>query len=100
MRAMMCLGAVLFLASCDASKQQLASTQASLADVTKERDELKTKVQSVQEQLDAAKKQLAQAKTTPAAATGAVAAKTPDAKATAPGPAAGKSARAKHAHKS
>ncbi len=99
MRTIMCLGAVLFLASCDSSKQQLANTQATLTDVTKERDDLKAKVVSLQEELNNAKTQLAEAKRAPSPAAGAVASKTPDAKA-APGAANTKNAKARPAHKS
>ncbi len=97
MRAMMCLGAVLFLASCDGSKQELANTQSTLNSVTKERDDLKAKVLTLQEQLNTTKTQLAAAKSAPA--TGALAAKTAEPKST-PNPANAKSAKSKHAHKS
>ena len=99
MRAIMFLGAVLCLASCDSSKQQLANTQATLADVTKQRDDLNAKVASLQEQLNTTKTQLAAVKSPPPPPSGAVAAKTPDAKA-APSPANVKSGKPKHAHKS
>jgi hypothetical protein len=99
MRAILCLGAMMFLASCDSSKQQLATTQASLTDVTKERDDLKSKVASLQEDLDATKVDLAKAKAVPAAPNGAVAAKTPETKAAA-SDTNNKAAKAKHGHKS
>lgn len=98
MRAMVLLGAVLCFASCDSSKQQLANTQATLADVTKQRDDLQAKVLSLQTELNTAKTQLAAAKSVPPPSTGAVAAKTPEAKA-APSGASGKAAK-KSAHKS
>ena len=99
MRVILCLGAVALLASCDGSKEQLTTTQASLTQVTKERDDLKSKVASLQDQLNATKVELTKAKTPPAASSGALAAKTPDAKATA-GETNAKAAKAKHGHKS
>lgn len=98
MRAILCLGALMFLASCDGSKQQLATTQATLNDVTKERDDLKAKVATLQDQLNATKVDLAKAKTVTTAPSGAVAAKTPDPKAA--GDANAKAAKNKHTHKS
>jgi hypothetical protein len=78
------------LAACDASKDALETTKTTLASVQKERDELKTQVFTLQQQLDAAKSELAKA--TPAAN------KTPaDAKA---GTAAAPAEKAKKAHKS
>lgn len=99
MRAIMCLGAVLFLASCDDSKQQLANTQATLSGVTRERDDLKAKVVSLQDQLNTAKAELAQVKSVPPPATTAVAAKAPEGKSASSTPST-KAPKAKHDHKS
>jgi phage-related tail protein len=99
MRAILCLGAVMFLASCDSSKHQLETAQANLTDVTKQRDDLKAKVASLQEELDATKVELAKAKAVPPAANGAVAAKAPETK-SAPSDTKDKAAKAKHGHKS
>lgn len=92
MKWMMCIGVVAMLAGCDASKDELDSTKSTLASVTKDRDDLKTQVTTLRQQLDTANAELAKAKAMPPTAT---ATKTPaptDAKA-----AAGKN---KHAHKS
>ncbi|HXJ18598.1 MAG TPA: hypothetical protein VMT03_00080 [Polyangia bacterium] len=100
MRAILCLGAFLCFASCDGSKAQLATAQSTLNDVTKERDDLKSKVASLQDELNATKVELAKAKTAQATPpNSAVAAKAPDAK-TSPGETNGKAAKAKHGHKS
>ncbi len=92
MKWMMCIGVVAMLAGCDASKDELESTKTTLASVSKERDDLKTQVSTLQQQLDATKADLAKAKATPAASA-STATKTPDAK-------EGTAAKAKHAHKS
>ncbi|HXJ22507.1 MAG TPA: hypothetical protein VMT03_19980 [Polyangia bacterium] len=97
MRTVLLLGTVLCLASCDTSKQELATTQANLTEVTKERDDLKSKVASLQEDLNNTKTQLAQTKNASPSA-GAVAARTPDVKTAVDANA--KSSKAKHGHKS
>lgn len=98
MRAIVCLGAMVFLASCDGSKQQLATTQASLTQVTKERDDLRMKVATLQDELNGQKVELAKAKTVEAAPSGAVAAKTETKSSAAQ--TNGKAAKSKHGHKS
>lgn len=65
MRWMMCLGVVAMLAGCDASKPELESTKSTLATVSTERDQLRAQVTTLQQQLDAAKAELAKAKTAP-----------------------------------
>jgi septal ring factor EnvC (AmiA/AmiB activator) len=97
MRAILCLGAMVFLSSCDSSKQQLATTQATLADVTKERDDLKSKVTTLQNELDATKVELAKEKSQ-VGQSGTLAAKTPENGKTAAAATGGK-AKTKHAHK-
>jgi hypothetical protein len=91
MKWIMGMGIVAMLVGCDASKDELVSTQTTLANVTKERDDLKSQLATTQQQLDATKAELAKTK---AAAT-----------VTPPAPAAAKSdaapaAKTKHAHKS
>ncbi len=92
MKWMMCIGVVAMLAGCDASKDELESTKTTLASVSKERDDLKTQVSTLQQQLDATKAELAKAKA-PAAASASTATKTPDGK-------DGTVAKGKHSHKS
>ena len=67
MKWIMGMGIVAMLVGCDASKDQLTSTQSQLASVTKERDDLKSQLATTQQQLDATKAELAKAKTTAAA---------------------------------
>jgi hypothetical protein len=92
MKWMMCLGVVAMLVGCDASKDELESTKTTLASVTKERDDLKTQVGALQQQLDASKADLAKAKAAPQAGT-STATKTP-------APDAKDAGKGKHAHKS
>jgi hypothetical protein len=72
MKALMMLGVVALLnvTGCDSSKEELESTKTSLANVTKERDTLKTQVTTLQQQFDATKAELtkAQAAAAPKAA--------------------------------
>jgi septal ring factor EnvC (AmiA/AmiB activator) len=85
----MCLGLVAMLGGgCDQSKQELESTKSSLDSVTKERDDLKTQVATLQKELDTTKAELTKAKTPPPAV---LAVKTTPAKKEAAG-------RSKHAH--
>jgi septal ring factor EnvC (AmiA/AmiB activator) len=84
---MMGLGVLAMLAGCDSSKPELESTRSTLASVTKERDDLKNQLSTLQHQLDETKAELAKAKTPPPPQ--ATAAKTPAAP-----------AKAKPAHKS
>jgi phage shock protein A len=100
MKAILCLGVMAFLASCDSSKEQLANAQSSLADVTKQRDELKTKVASLQQDLDSTKADLAKAKAAQATPTGTMAAKPADNKNGAGDTNVKASSKGKHAHKS
>jgi outer membrane murein-binding lipoprotein Lpp len=67
MKWLMCMSVVALLGGCDSSKQELDSTKTTLNSVTAERDDLKTKNATLQQQLDAAKAELAKAKTPPAA---------------------------------
>jgi Rab interacting lysosomal protein len=62
MKAMMCLGILVMLAGCDSSKAELDSTKVTLANVTKERDDLKAQVTNLQEQLTTAKADLTKEK--------------------------------------
>ena len=99
MRAILCLSAVVFLVSCDASKQQLATTQSALSDVTKERDDLKAKVSSLQQDLDNTKAELAKAKAEkPQSST--MATKTSETKSGAGDTQAKGAPKGKHGHKS
>jgi peptidoglycan hydrolase CwlO-like protein len=67
MKWLMCMGVVALLGGCDSSKQELDSTKTTLNSVTAERDDLKAKNATLQQQLDATKAELAKAKTPPAA---------------------------------
>jgi outer membrane murein-binding lipoprotein Lpp len=67
MKWLMCMSVVALLGGCDSSKQELDSTKTTLNSVTAERDDLKTKNATLQQQLDAAKAELAKANTPPAA---------------------------------
>lgn len=66
----------LFMVGCDASKAELESTKSTLTSVSRERDELRTRLVAAQAQLDAAKADLAKAKAAPTPAVAAA----PDAK--------------------
>ena len=61
MKWMPCLGLMFLLAGCDESKAELESTKATVATVTKERDDLKTEVDSLKKQLEATKAEVAKA---------------------------------------
>jgi chromosome segregation ATPase len=101
MKAILCLGVVAFLASCDNSKQELATTQATLSDVTKERDDLKSKVASLQQELDTTKSDLSKEKaekTEKMPSNTMAATKAPDTKGAAADAKA--AAKGKHGHKS
>jgi peptidoglycan hydrolase CwlO-like protein len=76
MKWLMCMSVVALLGGCDSSKQELDSTKTTLNSVTAERDDLKTKNATLQQQLDAAKAELAKAKTPPAATAAATPAPT------------------------
>lgn len=96
MKWMMCLGvaAMLGAVGCDSSKQELESTQSTLASVTKERDDLKAQLTTAQQQLATAQAELAKAK--PAAPATAAA----TAKPSTPEKATPATTKSKHAHKS
>ena len=100
MKTILCLFAVAFLASCDSSKQELDTTKATLTDVTKERDDLKTKVASLQQELDATKTDLAKEKAEKDQMTSAMATKGADAKGAGTDAKAAAAAKGKHGHKS
>lgn len=63
MKAIMSLGILALLVGCDGSKLELESAKTDLASVTRERDDLKTQVASLQGQLANAKADLAKEKT-------------------------------------
>jgi len=67
MRGMMCLGVLAMLVGCDASKADLDSTRTALANVTKERDDLKAQVATLEGQLTSTKADLEKEKATQAA---------------------------------
>ena len=94
MKWMLCMGVLAMLAGCDASKDELESTKATLSSVTKERDDLKAQVTKLQQQVDTEKAELAKAT---APATTATATKTTPPPAN---DAKGIAAKAKHGHKS
>ena len=98
MKLIMCLGVLAMLAGCDGSKVELETAKTDLANATKERDELKIQVASLQQQLNNVKQDLAKEK--------AAEAQAPEKGK--PAPVAAKSAsgdssatpKSKHAHKS
>jgi septal ring factor EnvC (AmiA/AmiB activator) len=67
MRIIMCLSVIALLAGCDTSKDELESTKSTLASVTKDRDDLKTQVGSLQQQLASVKADLEKEKAAAAA---------------------------------
>ncbi len=68
MKAMLCLGVLAMLVGCDSSKVDLENAKTTLSNVTRERDDLKVQVASLQQQLTTAKTDLAKEKATEAAA--------------------------------
>ena len=66
MKAIMCLGVLGLLVGCDGSRVQLESAKTDLANVTRERDELKVQLATLQQQLNGVKADLAKEKTTEA----------------------------------
>jgi peptidoglycan hydrolase CwlO-like protein len=76
MKWLMCMSVVALLGGCDSSKQELDSTKTTLNSVTAERDDLKAKNATLQQQLDATKAELAKAKAPPAATAAATPAPT------------------------
>jgi hypothetical protein len=68
MKAIMCLGVLAFLVGCDGSRVQLESAKTDLANVTRERDDLKVQLATMQQQLNAVKADLAKEKTAEAMA--------------------------------
>ena len=62
MKTMMCLGVLAMLVGCDASKAELDSTKTTLTNVTRERDELKAQVATLQQQLTITQGELAKEK--------------------------------------
>ncbi|HVZ88982.1 MAG TPA: hypothetical protein VHG72_18580 [Polyangia bacterium] len=99
MKSILCLGALMMLVGCDTSKADLESAKTTLASVTQERDNLKTQVTSLQQQLVTAQSDLAKEKAAETAATdkNGKATMAAASKTATPGAPAGKS---KHAHKS
>src|SRR5579871_2801529 len=69
MKAIMYLGVLAMLVGCDGSKVELESTKSDLANITKERDDLKVQISTLQQQLAVAKSDLAKEKTTEAQTT-------------------------------
>ncbi len=69
MRAIMCLGVLALLVGCDGSRVQLESEKTDLANVTRERDDLKVQLATMQQQLNTLKADLAKEKTAEALAT-------------------------------
>ena len=100
MKMTVCLFFVAFLASCDSSKQELDTTKATLSDVTKERDDLKSKVASLQQELDTSKTDLAKEKAENQKMTSAMAVKGADGKGASTDAKAAAAAKGKHGHKS
>ena len=68
MRAFMCLGVLALLVGCDGSKIELESAKTNLANVTRERDDLKSQVATLEGQLTNLKADLAKEKTAEAQA--------------------------------
>jgi hypothetical protein len=62
MKAILCLGVLVMLAGCDGSRVELESTKATLGNVTRERDDFKVQVATLQQQLTTTKAELAKAK--------------------------------------
>ena len=69
MKTMMCLGVLAMLVGCDASKAELDSTKTTLTNVTRERDELKAQVATLQQQLTITQGELAKEKAAETAST-------------------------------
>ncbi len=69
MKAMMCLGVLAMLVGCDASKAELDSTKTTLANVTRERDELKAQAATLQQQLTITQGELTKEKAAETAST-------------------------------
>lgn len=63
MKLLMCLGMLAMFVGCDGSKVELETAKTDLANATKERDELKIQVASLQQQLNTVKQDLAKEKT-------------------------------------
>jgi hypothetical protein len=98
MKTIMCLGVLAMLAGCDGSKVELETAKTNLANVTRERDDLKVQVATLQQQASGAKADLAKEKAAEAQATdkngkAPIASKSGPAEAPTP-------AKSKHAHKS
>ena len=68
MKLFMCLGVLALLVGCDGSKVELERTKTDLANTTKDRDDLKTQVATLLQQLTVAKADLAKEKTAEALA--------------------------------
>lgn len=62
MKMLMCLGVLALFVGCDGSKVELESAKTNLANVTKERDDLKAQVATLQQQFSNAKADLAKEK--------------------------------------
>lgn len=98
MRAMLCLGVLAMFIGCDASKSELDSTKTSLSEVTKQRDDLKAQVATLQQQLVTAQGDLAKEKASETAASEKSGKSTVASKSAAGD--SGATAKNKHAHKS
>lgn len=68
MKAIICLGFVALLVGCDGSKLELESAKTNLANVTRERDDLKTQVATLEGELSGLRTDLAKEKTAAAQA--------------------------------
>ena len=96
MKTMLCLGVLAMLVGCDGSRVELESTKATLANVTRERDDFKVQVATLQQQLATSKADLAKATEPPPADKNGK--PTMAAKSSPPG--SSTVSRDKHAHKS
>lgn len=98
MKAILCLGVLAMLVGCDGSRVELESAKSNLANVTRERDDLKVQVATLQQQLTTAKSDLAKAKVAEPPPADKNAKPTMASKSSAPG--SSTTSKNKHAHKS
>jgi len=62
MKTFLCLGVLAMLVGCDGSRVELESAKTNVANLTRERDDLKVQVATLQQQLTTSKADLAKAK--------------------------------------
>lgn len=62
MKTILCLGVLAMLVGCDGSKVELESAKTNLATMTRERDDLKVQVATLEQQLTTSRADLAKAK--------------------------------------